>query len=300
MTKKLLALSALALALLPLACSSGEDDSGDGAAGSAETRSAGDSGGGGGSVEVGDGGGDEAAGPQQLPSVGERIIQTATIRLTVKKDGLEAAVERARSVADEFGGFVVRSSSSLARRGRPQQASIVIRVPNRSYSAALGSLSEVGRIEARRESAEGVSQEFVDLEARTRHLRAVELQMLELLNKAQTVPAALAVQDRLSSIQLELEQVRGRLRFLEDQTAYATISLSVRERGPVAPVAGEDGWGIVEAWKDGAQAFVKVAGRAFVVLAGAAPLILLAVLAFLALRAARRRSLFGWGAPRPQ
>lgn len=297
MTKKLLGLSALALALVPLACSSGGDDSGDGSAGSVETLSAKDSGGGGGSGEIGDsGGGDEAARPQELPSVGERIIQTATIRMTVEKDGLEAAVERARSVADEFGGFVVRSSSSLARRGRPQQGSIVIRVPNRSYSAALGSLSEVGRVEARRESAEGVSQEFVDLEARTRHLRAVELQMLELLNKAQTVPAALAVQDRLSSIQLELEQVRGRLRFLEDQTAYATISLSVRERGPVAPVAGEDGWGIVEAWKDGARAFVKVAGRAFVVLAGAAPLILLAALAFFALRAARRRSLFGWGA----
>jgi Domain of unknown function (DUF4349) len=156
---------------------------------------------------------------------------------------------------------------------------------------------EIGRVQAREESGEDVSQEFVDLEARTRHLGAVERQLLELLQRARTVSAALAVQSQLNATQLELEQVRGRLRFLDDQTAFATISLSIRER-VVAP-GSQDGWGIIEAWRDGARAFTNVAGKIFVVAAGAAPLLILLVLGAVALRPVRRRFPPPWGVSRP-
>jgi hypothetical protein len=286
--KKLLPL-VLALALVPLACSSGEGDGGDGAEAGAASEDA-----------ASGGGGDappEGAASASLPAIGERIVKTATIRMSVRDDGLEAAVDRARAVATGFAGFVVSSSSRRARADRPEHATLVLRVPSRSYERALAALADVGRVETQRESSEEVSEEFVDLEARARHLRAVELQMLELLDRARTVAAALAVQDRLNAIQLELEQVRGRLRFLENQTSFATISLSIGERGPAA-TTGDGGWGIVEAWRDGAKAFVQVAGRAFVVLAAALPLILLALLGWLGVRTARRRSLLRWGASR--
>jgi hypothetical protein len=119
------------------------------------------------------------------------------------------------------------------------------------------------------------------------------------MGRSQSIADTIRVQRELEDIQLSIERIRGRLRFLEDQTSYATISVSIRERGVVAPAAGDEGWGVVEAWRDGAQAFVRVAGRAFVVLAGAAPLVLLLALGFLSVRAARRRSLFRWGASGP-
>jgi hypothetical protein len=288
--KKILPLVLVWLALVPLACSSGEGDSG----AQAELDEAASSG-----AEPASAEGDGASvASNTLPALGERIIKTAEIGMTVREDGLAAALDRARAVATGLAGFVVSSSSSRARRGRPEQASLVLRVPSRSYERALDSLRDVGRIETQTESSQEVSEEFVDLEARARHLRAVELQLLELLDRARTVAAALAVQSQLNGVQLELEQVRGRLRFLENQTSFATISLSIRERGTVA--ASEDGgWGIVEAWRDGAEAFVGVAGRAFVVLAGATPLVLLVALGWLGLRTARRRSRFRFGASRP-
>jgi uncharacterized protein YjhX (UPF0386 family) len=289
--KKLLPL-VLALALLPLACSSGDGDGGDAAETGAAAEVAEDAASGGAGEAP-----PEGAISASLPAIGERIVKTATIRMSVREDGLEAAVDRVRGVATGLAGFVVSSSSRRARADRPEQATLVLRVPSRSYERALAALTDAGRIEAQRESSEEVSEEFVDLESRSRHLRAVEVQMLELLNRARTVAAALAVQDRLNAIQLELEQVRGRLRFLENQTSFATISLSIGERGAAAPT-GDGGWGIVEAWRDGAKAFVQVAGRAFVVLAGALPLVLLALLGWLGVRTARRRSLLRWGASR--
>jgi hypothetical protein len=231
-----------------------------------------------------------------LPPLGPRVIQTASVRLRVGRDRFEEAVDEARTVAAGLGGFVVSSTASQEGRGRLVRGSLVVRVPARHYARAMSSLARIGRVEAREESSADVSQEFVDLEARARHLEAVERQFLALLDRAESVSATLAVQARLNETQLELERVRGRLRFLEDQTGYATISLSIREHVPPAARPGDRGWGIVDAWRDGARAFVHVAGRAFVVAASAAPLIILAALGLLAVRLVRRRPLFRWGA----
>jgi uncharacterized protein DUF4349 len=289
-----LAAALAALLLLAAGCSSGNDEASggggsdlatsarEGALPTAEEAGASDAGGG--SVEV--------SSSSRLGTIGPRIVQTASLGLSVRNDRLEDAVARARTVAVGLGGFVVSSSLSEQRGGRPTSGSLVVRVPVRNYARAMSSLAAAGRVEAREESGEDVSQEFVDLEARGRHLEAVERQLLELLDRARTVPAALAVQSQLNATQLELEQVRGRLQFLDDQTAFATISLSIRER--LAAAAGRgDGWGIVHAWRDGARAFTNVAGRIFVVLAGAAPLVVLLGLVLLALRALRARGVLG-------
>ena len=101
--------------------------------------------------------------------------------------------------------------------------------------------------------------------------------------------AALAVQANLNDTQLQLEEARGRLRYLDDQTAYATISIVLGERG-ASVAAGSDG-GIVDAWRDGAQAFLAVAAWTFVAIATVAPLALLLALVLGAVWFARRRRL---------
>lgn len=291
------------VALVLVGCSSG-DQAGGGGAGevlpselesvpaSAEKGESSEAGGDGGGGVVG------SVSSPRLGTIGPRIVQTASLGLSVRKDSLEDAVARARTIAVGLGGFVVSSSLTAERGGRPTSGSLEVRVPQRNYARAMSSLGAVGRVDVREESGQDVSQEFVDLEARGRHLEAVERQLLELLERARTVSAALAVQSQLNATQLELEQVRGRLRFLEDQTAFATISLSIRER-LAAPAGRGDGWGIVDAWADGARAFTNVAGKIFVVLAGAAPLLILFGLSILAVPWLRRRVRPLWRFSRP-
>ncbi len=299
--------AALLLALAAAACSSG---------GGRETADAG--GGDDASVELSGGGGEPASESEgelgstpegisreeadlqpapadqtstALPGVGPRVVQTATIRLRLGRGGFDKAVDDARTIASGLGGLVVSSSASQEGQGRLVSGSLVVRVPSRHYARAMSSLGRLGRVMAREESGADVSQEFVDLEARARHLEAVERQFLVLLDRARTVNATLAVQSRLNQTQLELEQVRGRLRFLEDQTSFATITLALREhRVPAAK--RDDGWGVLDAWRAGARAFVYVATRAFVLVAAVAPLVLvLGLLALAGVRIARRRRL---------
>jgi hypothetical protein len=289
--RRFLVLTAVAgLALVSAACSGGGDDEGGGAVG-----------GGGGAVGAAEGtdtagvrSSARSIGPapfdssSSLASLGPRVVQTASLRLSVPGERFQETVEDARTLAAGLGGFVVSSSASQGRERRLVSGTLVLRIPERSYAQAMKTLSALGRVEAQQETGQDVSQEFVDLEARGRHLEAVERQLLELLNRADNVPAALAVQSRLDEVQLELEQVRGRLRYLDDQVTFATISLQIHERPAAVGAKEDDGRGIVAAWRSAAHGFVTVVGWIFVGAATVAPLVLLLAIAFAAARIVRR------------
>ena len=292
MRKVLLVLLVAALALTAAACSSGDDDAGD-AGGQAvmEEEAAADAG------AAESGGGEEAVAVAQesaVPSVGPRVIQTASLTLSVPRNEFEEVVDRARRLAISSGGFVVESSASQSGgEGRLVSGRLVVRIPERSYARVMEQLSGLGRVEGREETGQDVSQEFVDLEARERHLEAVESQLLNLLDETNTVAEALTVQSQLNQVQLDLEQARGRLQYLEDQVAFATISLDVRER-QVAAAADDGGpWSIVDAWGTAARGFVTVVGWILVAAATIAPVVILLLLAFLGARVAIRRGLPG-------
>ena len=230
-----------------------------------------------------------------LPALGPQVIQTASMRLSVERSRFEESVDAARTIAASVGGFVVGSTASQGRDERLVRGTLVVRVPERSYADVMQRLSRLGRVESRRESGQDVSQEFVDLEARGRHLEAVERQLLTLLEKANTVTAALAVQSQLNEVQLELEQVRGRLHYLRDQVAFATISLDIHERRAAAKDDGDEAaWGITDSWRTAAHGFATVVGWILVVVATAAPLVLLLALAVVAARFAARRGRLAW------
>ncbi len=287
--RKLLAVTILTLALAAVVGCSGEAEEEAGVGGGALPMPA--------ELE-GAGEGDEGAEagviaaqsrPAALPPLGPRVIQTASLRLSVPRNRFEQTVEEARSLANGLGGFVVSSTASQGTGQRLVRGTLVLRVPERAYAEAMRRLARLGRVEAREESGQDVSREFVDLEARRRHLEAVETQLLRLLDRAKTVAAALAVQSKLNEVQLELEQVRGQLQYLDDQISYATISLSLRERIVAAGKGNEGGWGIVEAWERAARGFVAVVGWIVVGLATAAPVVLLLGLGLWVGRSALRR-----------
>ena len=188
-----------------------------------------------------------------------------------------------------LGGFVTSSNASQGVGDRLVRGTLVLRDPQPAYARAMTALARLGRVRSREEAGEDVSRQVVDLEARRRHLEAVEAQLLGFLRRTRTVAEALAVQNRLDDVQLALEQARGELRYLDDQTSLATISLSVSERG--APVASppKDGWGLGDAWGAAVRALEKVAGGLFVALVTAGPFLLVLALGLLAGRRLVRR-----------
>lgn len=229
----------------------------------------------------------EAALP--LQAFGPQVIQTASLTITVARGEFEEAVARARTIATGLGGFVTSSSASQGDGSRLVRGAIVLRVPSEAYGRAMNALVELGRVEGRQEAGEDVTAQFVDVRARVRHLEAVEAQLLRFLDRTKTVGEALAVQQRLNDVQLQLEESRGRLRYLSDQTAFATITLDVAERGIPAGPPPDDGFGIGDAWQAAVSGLETIAAGLFVGLVTAGPVLLLLGAAFAAGRFLWRR-----------
>ena len=245
-----------------------------------------------GSVEASAGGAgskayDGSAQVSAVPQVGPQIVKTASLGLGIAHGSFDDKVGEAHAVADSFGGFVVQSFASQGSGNRIAEGSLVLRIPAESYDAALSRLRGLGKVESLEESGQDVSKEFVDLNARIRQLRAVEAQLLELLQQANDVPAALAVQSQLSQVQLDLEQARGRLQYLDNRVAFATISMSMHELLVVPPKG--DGFSIVDAWATAGAAFLTVVGWIFIGIAVVAPVLVLLGLGFLVGRELRKR-----------
>jgi hypothetical protein len=93
-----------------------------------------------------------------VPQLGPRIVQTASLRLSIRRGRFDETVDDARSIAAGLGGFVVSSSASQGAARRLVRGTLVIRVPATSYAEAMKSLAALGRVEGRQESGQDVSQ----------------------------------------------------------------------------------------------------------------------------------------------
>jgi hypothetical protein len=127
----------------------------------------------------------------------------------------------------------------------------------------------------------------VDLQARLTNAQSQEQALLELMTKAETVDEILQVRQVLSTTQQEIEQYKGRLRFLDEHTSYSTLTLSLFEPG-IGPKTTTEGWGFVQALEDALRGFVNTINQLIVFLGGAIPVFaILALLAYLVYRIVR-------------
>lgn len=213
-------------------------------------------------------------------SLDRKIIFTAGITLSV--EDVQAAFHDVSRLALSTGGFIEKSSFANAGDERERAASLTMRVPSSAYQDTLSALRGLrgGTVKTEASTSNEVTDQYTDLQSRLRNLERTEQQYLALLQQAKTIPDILTVQERLDSVRLQVEQIQGRLKVLDDQTDLATIDVSLT---PVPPVkaGGNDGpKAVSEAFTD-AWAWFTEASR--YVAAGLAVLAVAAV--FLALPA---------------
>lgn len=239
-----------------------------------------------------DGGGEVDASTIPLPplSDSERIIKDGRIEVEVPKGRFDEAFRGVLSLATKAGGQVASSQSS--RDDKRASGEITIRVPAQRFDQLLESTSGIGKIEHREVSSQDVSGEFVDLQARVRHLQAQEQFYLGLLGKARVVGDAIAINQHLSGVQAEMERIQGRLRLLDEQTTYSRLTISLYEPG-VTPLltdrAIEHPGALGQAWDEAMLAFQETIGALLVGTFTMAPLLALGLLAWALWRRLRPR-----------
>jgi len=90
-------------------------------------------------------------------------------------------------------------------------------------------------------TGQDVTEEFIDLEARIKTQKALELQFLEIMKQATKVADALEVQRQIAEVRTEIEKLEGRKRFLESRASMSTITVTLHS--PTAIAVSASGFG---------------------------------------------------------
>jgi len=148
--------------------------------------------------------------------------------MTLEVGNITETMDEVAEMADELNGYVVSSYKHEYERGISGR--ITIRVPSEKFDEAFERLRQLAKaVPYETTTAKDVTEEYVDLEARLGNLLATEAQYVTLMEEAENVEDMLRVQKELSNVRGQIEQIEGRMQYLEQTSETALIALTLEE-----------------------------------------------------------------------
>ncbi len=229
MTRPLLALAAAALLLA--ACSGQPAGSATTAIGRGEPApAAGDKSVGG--APTGQGGSGNASSTLPVPlglDPDRSVILTANLSLRAADPW--AIADRAQAVATGMGGDVIGLQESGT--GDTRSATLTVRVPSARFNDALRGLKALdAEVLSSNVDGKDVTDQFVDLQARLAAKQAEEQRYLALLARADKIEDVLKVDQALSAVRTQIEQLTGQINLIRSRTQFSTIVVAVAGAAP--------------------------------------------------------------------
>ena len=189
-----------------------------------------------------------------LPLVGEErmIVRNGDMSLIVN-DVVDTRDEIAQ-LAERQSGYVV--SSWISGEEAEMRGSISIRVTDDKFEQTMAELRNLAiRVDSESTSSRDVTEEYIDLEARLKNAEATENQYLALMDKAVDVEDMLKIQDYLSRVRREIEQIKGQMTYLERTSSTSLITVQLQPATTAKPLVAT-GWNILEALKSAVRGLV--------------------------------------------
>jgi hypothetical protein len=241
--------------------------------------------------------GGEAGTSTTTSSVADRVVVRTGSRTVVVDDPAQAA-QKIAQLAQDMGGFVVSmdlSQVTYAGVDRPlNEGNVTVRVPAERLDEALQKIEALAvEVRQRNETGQDVTAQYTDLQARLHNLQSAEAQLRQIMASATKTEDVLAVYNQLVTVQGEIESLQGQIRYLDETSSFAQVSVQLQPFVPSQPLQ-IGGWHPSGTARQALQALViglQRLGDALIWLGicGLPVLILLAIPAFLIVWAVRRQ-----------
>lgn len=186
--------------------------------------------------------GSSVSSPQDAFSAGpvaqdRLVIENADLAIVVKDP--KTRMKEISDLAKQMGGFVVSSNlgEDTSTGKTAPQGSIVIRVPSDKLDEALTKIKE-GAIDVPHENRSGqdVTSQYVDLQAQLTAKQAADKKLLEIMDQATRSEDVLNAYSQVQSIETEIEQLKGQIKYLEESAALSAISVQLIAEESTQPI----------------------------------------------------------------
>jgi hypothetical protein len=162
------------------------------------------------------------------------IIKNADVRLMV--EDTDVAIDRATQIIADAGGYIVSSRVWYQDYygNNLKYAAITVGVPVEEFERALVRLRGLAvRVVDEVAAGDDVTEQYVDLQSQLTNLEATRARIQEFLQDAKTVDEALRINQELANIEAQIEQIKGRMNYLNDRSAFSTITINFEPEFPV-------------------------------------------------------------------
>jgi len=227
---------------------------------------------------------------QGAPNVQRRIIYEANVSLVVKD--MAQTESQIASLLKKADGYVAEANVDR-RQGEQLTGVWRVRVPVGQFDSFLDAVSKLGVAENRKQTAQDITEEFVDLEAQIKNKKQLEDRIVALIKDASgKIKDVIEIEHELARVRGEIEQMEGRLRYLTNRTDFTTVSISARvEENYVPPAAPSFASRIAQAWGMSVDALKNFGEQLTIAVVYAFPwLVVLGVVAVPVLLFARKRT----------
>jgi hypothetical protein len=217
-----------------------------------------------------------------------KIVRDGTVALSVPDGSFQTKLARIVAIAHANGGFVLTSQTQGSTTG-----TLTIRIPASRFDAAIGQVGELGTVESSSVTGKDVTNQYIDYEAHLKNLIGRRTVLRGLMTRTTTIGESLTVEKELEDVQLQIDQLQGQLRFLNDQVAESTLTVDLREESAPAGESETDGAihnpSLSRAWDRAIQGFFGIIATIVVGLGYLLPLAVIAGVIFAIVTLVRRR-----------
>ncbi|MBQ3044518.1 MAG: DUF4349 domain-containing protein [Clostridia bacterium] len=171
---------------------------------------------------------DSSASGSKASELNEKIIKTVDLSVETKEyDAYIAALSASVTAA---GGYIESSSADFGNGySSNRYATYTVRIPADKLGDFLVSAGKNGIITNKTEEQQNVTLEYVDLESRIEAYKTEKQTLTGLLEKAESLDNVLAIQERLSEVNYQIESYTSQLKVLENRVSYSTVTLRICE-----------------------------------------------------------------------
>ena len=223
-----------------------------------------------------------------------KIIRDGSIDLRIDPGTFGTSAGQIRQIAADLGGYVASGESRIEEYEEDRYAVgwYTVRIPSDRFEDAVDRVEQLGERVSASLSSQDVTEEYVDLEGRLNYWREQEAFYGRLMEEATTIEDLVTLQTRMQDVLLNIEQIEGRLRYLDARTDFATLTVGISEvpteTAPPVVEPGDPG-PIAEAFDQAGEVLLATVGFIIVAAAVAIPIGILVLFAWLAFKLFTRR-----------
>jgi hypothetical protein len=201
---------------------------------------------------------DQAAGPQYL-------VKTLNVSMSVKDPRQTAsAIEQWISAKDPRAVSAGTQYSEIDATSNQYNVSMTFAVQATLYPQVYDYLRDFnlhnGQLNNFNETVQDVSSDYVDTQSRLKTYKGEQDRLLQMLKQAQTMSDVLSVEQKLSDVEQNIEQIEAHLNNLNDQVTFYKVTIQLQPLTtsvqPVAQPAPQ--WSVAQTFQQSLAAVIAI------------------------------------------